>query len=102
MAWYRLTPDQNGNYEAGNWTGPFNMNYTREFFASGILDDGRFWVLGGEYGNDPNANGDTPTSEIFDPQTSTWTLVNKDSNFSDIKGDAVCCTLPGTKSRKLW
>ncbi len=97
-----MTPNQNGDYETGTWAGPFNMTYTRTYYASGILDDGRFWVVGGEVTSDPNVNGDTPTSEIFDPQTNTWNFVDKDTNFSYINGDAACCTLAGTISEKLW
>jgi hypothetical protein len=47
--WYRLTPDAQGNYETGNWSKAINRANTRQFFASGILRDGRVFAIGGEY-----------------------------------------------------
>jgi hypothetical protein len=51
------------------------MQYAREFFASGVMRDGRVFVIGGEYSNDPAAGSGGAegqnwaySGEIFDPQ----------------------------------
>ena len=66
--WLRLTPDHGGNYETGSWSSELNMNFARQWFASGVLRDGRVFVIGGE---NSTAGSDTPTGEIFDPLTNT-------------------------------
>ncbi len=82
--WLRLTPDQQGRYESGSWSGEFNMNNARQWFASGVLRDGRVFVIGGEHST---AGSDTPTGEIFDPQTNQWSNINKPSSFDFVRGD---------------
>ena len=89
--WFRLTPDTQGKYENGTWTGPFSMTNTRQFFASGVLRDGRVFVLGGEYSD---AGNGTPLGEIFDPLTNTWSAMTKPSTFNWIKSDVSACILP--------
>lgn len=89
-SWYRLKPDAKGKYETGTWSGPFNMANNRQFFASGVLKDGRLFVCGGEYSS---AGGDTPLGEIFDPLTNTWSTLVKPSSFNWIKGDVSACIL---------
>lgn len=52
--WYILTPDANGKYETGTWTGPYSMQsgYGPFFFSSAVLIDGKTIVAeGGEYNN---------------------------------------------------
>jgi hypothetical protein len=44
--WLRLTPDFNGRYETGSWSTELDMTNTREFFASGVLRDGRVFAIG--------------------------------------------------------
>jgi Abnormal spindle-like microcephaly-assoc'd, ASPM-SPD-2-Hydin/Galactose oxidase, central domain len=90
--WYRLKPDGNGKYDTAgvSWSGPFSMANTRQFYASGVLADGSVFVLGGEY-SDAGAN--TPLGEIFDPQTNTWSPMNKPTSFNWINGDASGCIL---------
>ena len=39
--WYRLTPDSSGDYRNGSWSGALPMSGQRQFFASGVLKDGR-------------------------------------------------------------
>jgi hypothetical protein len=87
--WLRLTPDSNGNYETGNWSSEIDMTWARQWFASGVLSDGRVFVVGGEDTDDPAyPNGDTPTGEIFDPQTNLWTILHKPSPaFDFVRGD---------------
>lgn len=89
--WFRLTPDVHGKYEAGTWSAALPMANTRQFFASGVLRDGRVYAIGGE---DSDAGDDTPLGEIFDPLTNTWSRLNKPASFDWIQGDAVSCILP--------
>jgi hypothetical protein len=98
MEWFRLAPDGHGSYAAGTWSGPFSMEYARQYFASGILRDGRVFVLGGEYSTasplDSNGNAqDTPTGEIFDPVTNTWSTLGKPAAFDWVRRDAAACVL---------
>ena len=90
--WYRLKPDGAGSYDTAGvaWSGPFTMANTRQFYASGVLADGRVFVVGGEYSD---AGGDTPLGEMFDPLTNTWSPMDKPGAFSWINGDASACIL---------
>jgi len=85
--WLRLTPDQHGRYETGTWSGELNMQYARQWFASGVLRDGRVFVIGGEDSTDPAAPSDAWSGETFDPQTNTWTPISKPSAFEFVRGD---------------
>ena len=63
--WLKLTPDVHGSYVNGTWTALAPMSFTRLYFASNVLQDGRVWVLGGEYSGpyfDPNL---APSGEIL-------------------------------------
>src|ERR1700674_3330060 len=82
--WLRLTPDSNGRYETGTWSAELDMINTREYFASGVLSDGRVFAIGGE---DSDAGSDTPLGEIFDPQTNQWSAIDKPSSFDFVCGD---------------
>jgi hypothetical protein len=68
------------------------MTNTRQFFASGVLRDGRVFALGGEV-SDGTPGGFTPLGEIFDPQTNTWAPMNKPASFNWINGDVSACIL---------
>src|ERR1017187_4417945 len=48
-AWYRLTPDANGSYLNGSVSTLAPMNYTRLYYSSQVLRDGRVLVAGCEY-----------------------------------------------------
>jgi hypothetical protein len=89
--WLRLTPDQNGRYETGTWSTELNMNFGRQWFGSGVMRDGRVFVIGGEDCSDPLNTTDTPTGEIFDPQSNpqskVWTTIAKPSAFDFVRGD---------------
>ncbi len=65
--WDRLRPDSNGSYINGTWDTIASMGWTRQFFASQVLKDGRVYVAGGELGTGYN-NG-----EIYDPIANVWT-----------------------------
>ncbi len=85
--WLRITPDQSGKYETGTWSGELNMQYGRQWFASGVLRDGRVFAIGGEYSTDPAATSDAWSGETFDPQTNAWTPISKPSAFEFVRGD---------------
>lgn len=63
------------------------MRYARQWFASGVLPDGRVFCIGGEHSNDPASPTDTPTGEIFDPLTNSWSDIVKPAAFDYIAGD---------------
>ena len=96
--WYRLTPDSGGDYRNGSWSAALPMSGQRKYFSSGVLKDGRVFVVGGEYSD---TLGDTDTSsdndvraEIFDPVTNQWSTLNKPSpTFDFIVGDAISIVL---------
>jgi hypothetical protein len=93
--WYRLKPDSTGEYDSAGvvWSGPFSMLNSRQFFASGVLADGRVYVVGGEYFNGSSTPNDSPLGEIFNPQTNKWSALNKPGSFSWVQGDAISCIL---------
>jgi hypothetical protein len=91
--WRRLTPDAKGRYVNGTWSAAFNMSTARQFFASGVLNDGRVFVVGGEF-SDAFAQDECYTAEIFEPLTGQWAPLPKPSpDFDVIKGDVVSCIL---------
>jgi hypothetical protein len=68
-AWYRLTPDSHGSYINGTWTNLASMNHTRLYYASDVLQDGRVFVAGAEYGQGTNS------AEVYDPASNVWTML---------------------------
>ncbi|HUB46942.1 MAG TPA: choice-of-anchor D domain-containing protein [Acetobacteraceae bacterium] len=93
--WYRLKPDASGHYDTASatWSGPFPMANSRQFFASGVLADGRVYVVGGEYFNGSSTPNDSPLGEIFDPRTNLWGPLTKPAFFNWVQGDAISCIL---------
>ena len=77
--WARLTPDATGSYVHGTWTRLASMHDTRLYYSSQVLQDGRVFVAGGEYGSGGK------TGEIYDPLTNTWTALPAQhfGSFSD-------------------
>ncbi len=67
--WFRLTPDAQGSYVNGTWTTLAPMHDTRLYYSSAVLQDGRVFVAGGEYGTGASRG------EVYDPQTDTWTVL---------------------------
>src|SRR5690349_9487526 len=51
--WMRLVPDATGSYVQGTWSNLAPMSTPRLYFASHVLQNGKVWVLGGEYTGDP-------------------------------------------------
>ena len=73
QTWMKLTPDAYGSYVNGTWTTLGKEITPRLYFASQVLPDGRYWLVGGEYtgpGLLPNWGA---SSEIYDPVTNKWT-----------------------------
>ncbi len=109
--WYKLNPT-NGSYLNGNWapTNTINpMHYTRLYYSSAVLRDGRVFVAGGEYGTG------TTNAEVYDPCSNIWTVIpvppglistnNTNSNPSIANNagflDSGCVTLPGRQGVDL-
>lgn len=96
--WYRLTPDNHGDYRNGSWSSALPMAGQRKYFATGVLMDGRVYSVGGEYSDilgdtDKSTDNDT-RAEIFDPVAGTWTTMNKPTpGFDFILGDCVSIVL---------
>jgi hypothetical protein len=67
--WYRLTPDSTGHYVNGTWTTRASMTYSRLYYASQVLKDGRMFIAGGEYGNG------TTNAEVYTPTSDSWTTI---------------------------
>jgi hypothetical protein len=88
--WWRLWPDQHGNYINGTWSPQANMANTRLYYASAVLNDGRVFVAGGEYSD---AGGDTNKAEIFNPIIDAWSALPAPPGWNNI-GDAPCAVLP--------
>jgi hypothetical protein len=88
--WYKYTPDEYGDYSDGTWTqvGSLQAGYGPSAFASDVLPDGRFAIIGGEY----NVPGQydlqlTNLGAIYDPTTGTWTPLGHPNNWGYI-GDS--------------
>lgn len=90
--WWRLRPNA-GKYDAGSWSGPFKMAHARQFFASGVVKDGRVFVIGAEYLDGSSSPSDSPLAEVFDPVTETWSAMTKPSAYDQINGDVSACIL---------
>ena len=83
--YYKLTPNAAGSYVNGTWSQLANPNVQRLFDATNVLQDGRVFVLGGEY-TGPNNTADTTNSgEIYNPVTNVWSSIPNFplSNFGD-------------------
>jgi hypothetical protein len=80
--WYKLTPDASGSYINGTWSKLASMHFTRLYYGSSVMPDGRIFVVGGEYSN---AGSDTNTGEIYNPVTNTWQDIKNfpQANFGD-------------------
>jgi len=63
------------------------MQYGRQWFASGVLRDGRVFAIGGEYSTDPAATSDAWSGDVFDPQANAWTPISKPAAFEFVRGD---------------
>jgi hypothetical protein len=70
--WYKLTPTSSSDYVHGNWSTLSSMSLERLYYASGVLPDGKVYILGGEYSGPSGAWNFANTGEIYDPMTDSW------------------------------
>lgn len=64
--WQRLAPDSTGSYINGTWTRLAAAHDSRLYDATQVLQDGRVFVAGGEYGTGAS------TGEVYNPLTNSW------------------------------
>jgi hypothetical protein len=93
---YRYAPDAKGDYARGKWrqVGSLPAPYAPAYFASNVLADGRFAIIGGEY----NTGGKytlqlTNLGAIYDPLKMTWTTLGHPQGWGWI-GDSPSSVLP--------
>jgi hypothetical protein len=109
--WYRLIPDEAGRYHTGRWSGPLTMATGRLDFASGMLADGRVYVVGGEYATGFD-DGKCALGEIFDLCTGGWSPMDKPSpGYDFVASDCSSMVLadgrvlfagPGSRRTAIW
>ena len=90
-SWYRLRPDQLGDYEGGTWTRVAQAGEIRRDFAAIVLADGRALVIGGR--NDMRGRADPVSAEIYDPQRDSWIGLPAPDGWR-VLGHPPCCLLP--------
>ena len=97
--WLLFQPDPNNGYAGGAWGAVSQMSVPRGFFASGVLNDGRVFAVGGE--TSTSTTGDISSGDIYDPATNLWTaMAGTSAPPSYIQGDASACVL--TDGRVLF
>jgi hypothetical protein len=108
VAWWTLTPDNSGSYVKGTWsqiasppscpngypTAGSDTVYSPLYYASAVLPDGRFVVIGGEYNynydyfyNNGSREIWTDQGAIYDPVANSWTCITAPPGWTQI-GDA--------------
>src|ERR1035437_3723531 len=82
--WYRLTPDIHGSYINGTWSNNASMRDTRLWFSGQLLQNGKVFVAGAEYGTGGL------TSELYDPIADSWSIINVPAGliYTGPSGDA--------------
>ncbi len=106
----RLSPDATGNYVNGTWSTSTiaNMSIGRQYYASHVLPNRKVWILGGEYTSPVDGSiytsTETPTGEIYDVLTNTWSPIASYPPEPDCPDHAAACfgddptmLLPGGK-----
>ena len=95
--WLRFTPDPKNGYAGGSWTLPdgsnseSDMTNTRQFFGTGVLQDGRVYAIGGEYSNASSSGGATSLGEIYDPVSNKWTQMTTSDKPTTVSFVAADC-----------
>lgn len=91
--WYRLIPDNAGNYVTGSWSpaGTLPSGYNPLYFASQVLPNGWVGVIGGEY----NACSSvwTTLGAAYNPATNKWVPAPAPAGWTSV-GDAQSVILP--------
>ena len=78
----KLVPSSSGFYRTGSWTtSAAPMTYTRLYYSTQVLKDGRVYVAGGEYGT-----GKT-YGEVYDPVANTWANLGTPGTCSDANSE---------------
>jgi hypothetical protein len=89
VGWWKLTPDNAGSYVTGTWTkvaspphcyDAYHQEgrvYSPLDYASAVLPDGRFIIVGGEFNYNYNSGHAVWTDQgaIYDPVADSWTCV---------------------------
>lgn len=75
QTWMMLTPDVHGSYINGTWSVLAPGLTPRIYFASKVLPNGKFWLVGGEYTGPGLLANWSNTGEIYDPTTNTWSSI---------------------------
>ena len=93
--WYSLTPNAAGSYAGGTWKQLASMHYSRLYYGSAVLSNGKVLVGGGEYSS---AGSETNTAEIYDPIANSWKPLptpkySNGNTWSDL-GDAPTKIIP--------
>ena len=89
-AWWKLTPDETGDYVNGTWSPLASMKNSRLYYTSAVLRDGRVLLAGGEYSD---AGSETNKVELYYPTLDLWVQIASPAGWAEI-GDAPCCVLP--------
>jgi hypothetical protein len=73
--WMKLTPDAKGSYIDGTWALLAPAPIPRLYFASQVLPNGKFWLVGGEYSGPGLLANWSNTGEVYDPIANTWSSI---------------------------
>ena len=101
--WYRLSPDQYGNYANGTWNQIASLpaGYAPFAYGSAVLPNGKVIIEGGEKGIfGPNCQGPrglaTNCGAIYDPVKNMWTA-EPPPDFGDMCGSngTTWCVIAG-------
>jgi len=60
---------------AGTWSTVSSLTYTHDTHTATLLNSGKVLVVGGDYDSAGGATMPCPFCELYDPTTTTWTLV---------------------------
>ncbi|MFL5240126.1 MAG: hypothetical protein ACJ8EL_21510 [Rhizomicrobium sp.] len=82
--WFKLIPDNKGNYVRGTWSNIASMSsdYGPLYFASQVLADGRVIANGGAYNFCSFA--ETNEGALYDPVSNSWTSITAPAGWSNI------------------
>jgi hypothetical protein len=83
--WFRLTPSSSNSFSDGTWSTLASMSTQRLYYGSNILQDGRVFLVGGEYSGPSLPRTDTNTGEIYNPLSNSWSAIQNfpQANFGD-------------------
>ena len=94
--WRRFYPDPVLGYAGGSWQITGSSHYARNYFATGMLRDGRYFVGGGEATELAGVelpNNQHNKCELYNPSTGTWSDA-LDFPSDGFLGDGVTAPLP--------